>query len=687
MKGKRNRKSYGFQKGHEALYRQKPNSGVEKPNRGIHRLTTSEFKSVMQVHETGVIATSNVQGENLESMVLRPSPEEPGFWENYNKCLHAGNNKTHIFVHRQKTAEMWNAEFRTHLKISSGCEGDLNWDDNASEKRGICWAMVLSCAKCGYKSKKYKLYEEVKSSTSGRKAAAPNIGLQVGLAKQGISSSGMIEILSATNTIPPSHSSLQKSANRVNQDLISANKADMKQRITNLQNLNKKRGLANEKLINIEADATYNNRLCSGLGKTPSQPATQATYVIAENVTAKKDIVHVGTYNKLCKCTKPKQGQIEHGKACTANLVHTAIIGNEGLYMKQGISDLNDQGMAVQYITLDGDSNANTAVKDIVQSSDPGREISVLRCTRHLTRTLERQIKRTQFSQSMFRGYTVKERTMAQSRFALDIGDRCNAEFNQIFREHSGEANCMKNKCSYVVDAIIDCYQGNCENCSKHSYVCKGPNKPWPRPYLNTKQDYKSQVSFIQPNSDDITKLRNAIEIRLGQEAISKTFLNTNQNKCEAVNRGLSKGVPKHITFTRNYPGRVHACIHAMNNLPGTSICQLCQVVGAPIAPRSGVSRALERLDIIKTADQKRKKSEDYKEKRAKLRQDRYIHHDFKLAEMCYSKEQADIDQNNIDTDYLPRLRRQRCQTQSHNLDHNYMTRGNCSLEHNYCKL
>ena len=48
-------------------------------------------------------------------------------------------------------------------------------------KVGLCWQCCLWCMKCGYTSKMYKLYHEVETGKRGRKPAARNIGLQVGL--------------------------------------------------------------------------------------------------------------------------------------------------------------------------------------------------------------------------------------------------------------------------------------------------------------------------------------------------------------------------------------------------------------------------------------------------------------------------------------------------------------------------
>jgi hypothetical protein len=52
--------------------------------------------------------------------------------------------------------------------------------------------------------------------------------------------------------------------------------------------------------ISVSGDARYNNRLESGVGKTPFQPATQSVYCISENETPNKDIICANIDNMLC---------------------------------------------------------------------------------------------------------------------------------------------------------------------------------------------------------------------------------------------------------------------------------------------------------------------------------------------------------------------------------------------------
>jgi hypothetical protein len=689
-KFKRNRSS-PFQKGHILFYRRgRFQKRKDNGAKSVRRLTEPEFNSTVRTDDKGVIACYTEKGKVIQSKVLRPAPAPPSYWTIYNEQKSEGNNDTYAFVHRGRDAYMWVTEVRSHDRANPSCEGYLNWYEDKCEQRANVWAVVLKCPCCRYVSEKYKLYREVYSNKRGRRYADANLGVQVGLAKQGIGPSGLREIMCSMGATPPSLKSLQKGANQVNPKIVSANQKDMKQRMANLRTLNVKRGLPHDAPINIEADATYNNRLNSGVGKTPYQPATQASYLVAENVTSERQIICANTYSKICSCRKRNiLGVIQHGTGCPANLPHDAVIGNEGRYMKDAVGQINDQGLAVEHVTLDGDSNANAAARDILQPNDPGREVKVLRCSRHLTATLKSDLKNSRFSDTMFPGQTKDERSKAQARFAQDFGGRCTAEFKAITDKHKGDVPTIKNKCSYVIDAMISCYQGNCEQCKQHSFICSGNEKTWRRPYLRSSHKYGELEAFINPDEDDRHRLRQCLSRRLGPAAVEGTFLNSDQNKCEAANRGLSKGLPKHITWRRNFPGKAHACIHSMNNKPGTSIAQLCEVVGAAISPGSNVTRALEGMDKSWNKNSQRKKSSQYKMARARSRDQKYKSYDDKLAISCYSHGQADKSQvdDQVDKDcYNQRQRRQRAQTSTTLLDHSYLVAGTSGTEHNYFK-
>ena len=610
-----------FKKGHKFLSSQKE-AYVDLKERPVVRLGSTDFQNVVDSDPTGRLVTRDCAGQAIECMILRPKAESGTYYATYDQdpSIPEGDDSTYMFVHKGRTLDLFNQAFKAHSIVSSECTGDLVWDRDSTQQRGLCWSMALKCSVCGYLSTTHKLYDEVRSEGAGRKAATPNVGLQVGLSRQGISTTGLADILQATNTPAPSTRGMQKTANKVNLVIEQANQKDMAERIEKLQVLNAKRGLSHTASIAIEADATYNNRLSSGLGKTPAQPATQATYLACEQVTREKQIISATLYSKLCPCNSE-----EHRPNCPANLSRDAVIGDEKLFLKNALREIpSNGGPPVGAVTLDGDSSANLAARE------SGATVNV--CTKHLTRRSGKRFKLCAFSQSMFPGRLKSEKDEFHHRFSVDIAHRCQAELQAASETYPGDLTAICHQFRYAPDCIINCYR----LCHEHSLVCK-KGQPWLRPYVPSSDGHKNSVdTLITPTKGDTKKLKDVLAMRFSTEALEKTFLNRTQNKCEASNRGLAKSLPKHLVFRRNASGRVHAAVHSMNNLPGRSLLKLCEAVGSPLSRKSKVTCQLESKDKITKSHKERQKSPRYKQGRAKRRNETYSRYDAVKSAKCY---------------------------------------------------
>ena len=182
---------------------------------------------------------------------------------------------------------MFNQVSREHGASSPNCRGDLNFDYTAEQQRGMCWREKVICDKCVYKSKAFNLFEEIETGKRGRKAATANVGLHVALTQTSNCPNSVRRLCLGSNIPAPSRNAMYYSAAKVCKDIERINMADMKMRRNGLKKNNKLRGRPENKK-NIQADGIYNNSLYSGVGKTPFQPATQCSYVIAENITHNK---------------------------------------------------------------------------------------------------------------------------------------------------------------------------------------------------------------------------------------------------------------------------------------------------------------------------------------------------------------------------------------------------------------
>ncbi len=634
-KGAAKRKSSHFRPGHHASYKPRSWKNSEKSSKRerIVRTDQNDFQEINKdADPEGVISVEN--GELTDRCTLRPT-EEKTYLEEYE----TSSPKKYIYgiVHFQKETEFWNSVVKQHRQYRQHCNGDLRYDDDRGEKWGLAWSKVLRCDKCGFISKKHKLYSEIDTGKPGRKPADINRRIPIGLSRHGIGISGFIDIMCSGDIAPPSYSSLQKSTNKIDKVLQKAGKEDMKKRRAKLKRTKLHKGQS--PVIDIESDGRYNNRPGGASGHTPFQPASQVIYTICENETDNKEIIYVGAHSKQHNC----EDESDCDSSCPGDLPPGASIGDEGKYLVQGIEELNDEGLSIRYLTVDGDTCARSAVKDIDQSNttDP---IKVMYCTRHLSNLQEREVKSCKFSSDMFPVGTQAEKKRAQDTFACDIADRCHAEYNKAFSALHNDIGALKSKLCDITTGIIECYSGDCtQNCHKHSFVCEEGN-PWPRPYINTSSLFSHLSSFIQPTDDDITKLKHALHIRLGDRAVEKTLTNANQNKCEACNRGFTKVLPKHLHVGKNFRGRAHSAVMSMNNGPGEALVKLCDAAGAPLSPDSKVVQHLKQMDKRIKYQKEKKKSDSQKLRRRQLRQSRYKQYSDLKEDKMYNKHQCPIE-------------------------------------------
>ena len=186
------------------------------------------------------------------------------------------------------------------------------------------------------------------------------------------------------------------------------------------------------------------------------------------------------------------------------------------------------------------------------------------------------------------------------------------------------------------MDAIIECYKGKCGlPCSRHSFVCSGRQRgAW-------KTDYLPKGCSLTFNKTDERNLRTVLQYRLGGQAIEKTKFNTNTQKTEAVNKSYLRTNPRHITWSRNFAGRIHRSVHQLNCGKANSTLELLQAVDATPAPNSKVITAMKREQSREEYYRDYNKSLTTKQRRAHLRRDRYKLYDEKNAgtvPVTYSK-------------------------------------------------
>ena len=618
VKRRKSQYTYGH-KNRSGSTRAPPENKKKKP---VLRFNEEIYEEHIYCDSEGQITTRGYDGKPIEAIILRPRKQKD-FYQEYNeKTTGAGDDNTYAFLHRGKTLDMFNKAFSAHREESPDCIAPLAWYHAQIQQRGLCWILGLKCTKCSFVTKKGTiLYNEIPTKGPGRKPAAPNIALQIGLARHGIGITGLADILNSINCIAPSLSGMQRTANKVSKFLVAQNVVDMGDIVLKLKEINVMKGLP--PVIQLMADGMFNNSLSSGFGRTPFQPGSRCYYTMAEMLSRAKKIVHARVHQRLCAC----RGRV-HGPGCTATMAHNATIGNEGSYLEEGVEQIRKLGVDVWALTLDGDSNANNVARRLVTK--------VFTCARHLSRRTCSNIKNNVFTEKCFPGYKKEERAKYQTRFALDFSHRMQAEMRALARKYPGNLDRVLEVAKNLDNALILCYQGDHSECHAFSLVCQ-PNRPWRRPYLpRTAGGRNPDTLVIDPEPTDVLKLKVAMGMRFSVGAVEQTYLNNDQNKCEATNRAIVKSLPKHIEWFRNAPGRLHARIHALNNLPGRSLIQLCASAGAEISPKSKVTHQLARRDHKVRSDRIRQKGPKYIKARAEARMTRFDDHEDKNPDDCY---------------------------------------------------
>lgn len=499
--------------------------------------------------------------------------------------------------------------------------------------------MGLKCGVCPFTSKRHNLFTEVETSAPGRKPASLNYSLQVGLSQTPLGNDGMRKILLSTNTPAPSRKSLQKTSNKVLAKIETLNTADMSRRCRQLVDVNTIRGQESPQSIDVQCDGMYNNPLYSGVGETPFQPATQTVYSVAENVTAKHQIIKLITKNKICS----KHGHLRDAASanhscspgeCGANLPMQHTIGDEFTWAREGMAELLcEDGIEVKGVTTDPDSSAGRAAdslfKDGLYKVKPVHYLD----TRHLSESIRKSIKRDEKLLQVMPCRTKAEKTKLLHNFALDAVDRCTAEINQAYDMYAGDGHKMKNKLSYAVDAIVQCYMGDHALCRKHSLVCNGGIVNWV-----SKSTYLGSTFEIPHSSENEDLLRACISKRLSPAVLDKTIKNSNSQKVESFNRTLRRSLPRNVTFTRNFAGRAHSAAHSSNNGPGDSIRSLCAGVGCAIPSGGSVDKSLQDIQKNHETSKKYQKSTLYKTKRVVKRKKLYKLYEKHQEEIKYQK-------------------------------------------------
>ncbi len=601
IKGKRARAKSFFKRGH-ALWKNRycgeneNSSQIQEDiyeTKKIVRMSKSEFDIVVKTNLDGSYTQdAECGGVSNTGYLLRPKMDII-----YNpKTDNRSQLKGMRLIDSTKMTQTWNEAFMLHQTNFSECLKP-NFEILQEKKWGLGWRIQLHCTNCDFRSNESKLYKEVPSNKSGPRAAAVNVGLSIGLQDTPMGNTRARVLLACMDIPPPCLSSMQKTANKISNEVTVLNQKDMCDKLKLVMDVNEKRGNDKSQII-IAMDARYNSVTITSR-KKPGQNASQAIGLACETMTDKKFIVGASFVNKLCWVGAWLRGQGFEVKCpgghanCTANLSYYAPFSEYTMGKEIG-EKLSHQGAIIQYVTTDGDAKSSLGISDAMKLVDPILKVTRFADPVHLGQAQFRSCMKANFSSQMFPGYTTREQKYnAQKVFSQDVKARCSLVLKDLMQKHAGDLTYLRNCLPKVLEATLLCYNGDCSKCYRNSVVCSGGvSNNW---FQRSMFLAGHKITVLHLSDNDNILLLELLKMRLSIEAVEMVRFYTDTQKCEAANRSLSVSLPKNVNFSRNMAGRASSTIHRLNNGLGESAILKCENSGIELSPR--VEKCLRSMD------------------------------------------------------------------------------------------
>ncbi|MEW8547021.1 MAG: hypothetical protein AB2693_26195, partial [Candidatus Thiodiazotropha sp.] len=483
------------------------------------------------------------------------------------------------FVDNQKMEDMFN-ELLQHVKGDNQCK-DASLRIVKTEKWGLGWKYIWGCEACSFKSRKFKLYQEIQSAKPGPNPAAINLTLQTGLSDMPIGNSKARVLLTSLNVVPPALAAMQKASNKVGKTIIKVNSEDMKAKRENVQH-------SSPGVMNIALDTRYNSTRTVSYSK-PGTSSSQAVTLACETMTENQYIIGTAIQNKLCSTglyLKSRGYDVDCPEGhvdCTANIPYVAPHSEYEL-AKCIAEELAKDEILVEYVTTDGDSSAAKGIQDTYSTLFP--EWTVIRQTdpNHLAVSQFRKCNRANFSPQMFPGCNTRAaKRDAQISLSQDVKHRCSLIYQKLYEESGGNIVTIKSRLPKVLEATLKCYNSDCSMCRRHSLVCDGNvHSDW---WKRSAALGPAGICNLQMEESDLILLKDILMMRLSESAAENLKLNTSTQKLEASNRGLSVSVPKNVNLPRNFEQRIASAVLRINNTQGTALQMKIKKLGATVSP------------------------------------------------------------------------------------------------------
>jgi hypothetical protein len=499
----------------------------------------------------------------------------------------------------------FNSCYQDHRETSPECHGLLTFDPNCRKWGPGMLSAMLVCCKCSYTSNFLKYYEEVTVTgrrNQGRLSSKVGVQMQVATSKQPIGNAALRRILASCDISPGTSSGMQKASNRVMDKLIVIDEEQLADNRRYVKATMRARTGEDEPAVLVEADNSYNS---FPKGRGFYQPGTQTWQPVFSAEPGLNLPIAMGTASKLCSCVVG-QGQ-QHRPDCTNNYNMDRPIGNAELDLAKDsalkiMAGPPSSTLSVRAVVTDGDGKIAKGFKCVAEELHRHPTPQKADCTRHLTKTIGRNINKLNLSVT---GRTLVIRTEKKRKLAYFIEKRCALEFRAAHAKYRRRGiDFLVEKCGEITEGIIGCITGEVDICVNHTLVCKHKKN----------KEYKIDAPYL--NRVDETAVRRWIGNKLGAVAVIGQQDNHTTNRCEASHLTTTKSVPKSRTYRRNFKGRVHSATHSMTFGEIASNSKINQILGAT----NVFLKARETLMRIEENHRIRRKSLTYIRRRKRLR-------------------------------------------------------------------
>lgn len=654
VSGYKNRKKSGFQRGKTVISSRNTklndtnedfdmtsfNEETNSPR--IIRYSQSFFKDIVKETPSNELGIPGADGIDGSAKLLRPKPDESMVMDvdpegDPERKLGTGEfnmDSGNILVEKSRYETLINTFIVEHSY--SDCQS-INIKTVDLRPWGAFISAKIMCTVCGKKSTCYqKLYEEVKTTKCGKKAAVGNVRLGLMMQDTSIGPTETKLLFAAVGLNIGTLNNLHKMQLRVTDVTEKMVRRDMDKWLDKAKDVLAARGVASTDQLSAQFDVLYHsmNRAHNNL---PGQSASAATALCIETVTNSKKIIEFEHMNKTCAAgtrlrnanTKALCGYStskEHHN-CTASVPVGKRIREYD--MAKNIAErLQSKEYSVTHLCTDSDAKGRDAFSDVNDLNPALPKLVWYKDPSHLNRNMRTQLSICSIKGPMFgkkkdgTAFTCAEKKNCRKALALDVPRRVAHTIKQMRKywgHHiEGYIVMMIENCEQVRDYMVTCYGGNHKSCAGSPLAqltgCRGTGG---RRWFNRSHTMKAMgISRLNLTEKNQVLLRKVIGVMLSKENIVYVARGETSSKCESSNKGSLHNLPKNKQYPKTGKGRVASGVNRINNGLEKSFEMKCAAMNVDIEPGTTPAYVLRRYQNKRNQTAKSQATDKAKQRR-----------------------------------------------------------------------